>query len=253
MIFRISGTNVYLVGSIHLVPAGITLSLEKQRALLEEAHEVIFESDLDHMSPPANRFFESGRLSDVIPRPLLERVVSLADEIGFEEPVDTIKPWFTGLVLSIRLQIRSGAVWGGVDRALWDQAKSTHKPMFVLERAEVFEKVDAAPVSEAIAALELVATHPDEPVAQLSRIYEAWRAADQSALDGAFSRMAQLAPTIYRCLFEDRNRLWFPSILKAARTNRRALFVIGCGHIAHGSASIKILLEEAGLSLEVIR
>ena len=211
-----------------------------------------FESDLDHTAPPANRFFESGSLSAVIPQHLYDRVASIATQIGFEEPVDTIKPWFMGIVLTVGLQMRSGAVWGGVDRALWDQAKSVRKPIFVLERSEVFEKIDAVPISEAIAALEYVAMRPDESVAQLSRIFDAWRDADQSAIDRAFSRMSQLAPTIYRCLFDERNRLWLPAFLKAVRSNRRALFVVGCGHIAYGSASIKILLQEAGLSLEAV-
>ena len=252
MIFRIAETDVFIVGSIHLLPSGVTLSLEKQRALVEQSSEVIFESDLDHITIPTSRLLQSGRLSDILAKDIYDRVAALTAQIGFEEQIDTVKPWFMGLALSIRLQIKSGAGFGGVDRALWDQAKAAGKLIFVLEQAEIFEKIDAAPISEAVAVLEYVATHPDEPVTQLRTIYEAWQATDQEALDAAFLRMSRIAPTIYQCLFEDRNRLWMPSLLTAINGKRQALFVVGCGHIAHGSASIKRLLEEAGFSLEAV-
>jgi len=252
MIYRIVGTSTFLVGSIHLVPKGVALSLDLQRKLVEQSQEVVFESDLDHVAPPPERHLQSGHLSDLLSKEVYEKVVSLSTQVAFPESVDLIKPWFVGMVLSVRLQISSGAVPGGVDRVLWDYARSLGKPMFVLEGYEVFQKIDEAPVAESVAALEYLASYPEQPVHQLSRIYEAWEKSDSLALDSAFTTMARLAPTIYRYLFDERNRLWMPSILKAIRENRRAVFVVGCGHIAHGAESIQIQLKNAGFSLEAV-
>ena len=253
MNYRIRGTEVFLVCTIHLVPAAITLSFDKQRALVGGVDEVIFESDLDHVPLPDCHMLESGKLADIIGKDLYDRVVALAVNAGYEEQVGRLKPWYLGMALTVHLQVRSGASLGGVDRDLWDYAKSNGKAMFILEGAEIFRAIDAAPRSETITALQYLVDHPRDPVDQLRAICQAWLDSDNIALDAAFSKMAAIMPTVYRCLFEDRNRLWIESVVQAIRHKRRAVFVVGCGHIAHGSASMESLLQGRGFALEPIK
>jgi uncharacterized protein YbaP (TraB family) len=252
MNYRVRDTDVFLMGTIHLLPPGTTLALDEQRSLVDAADEVIFESDLEHPPLPEGHFLESGQLADIIGKSLYDRVVALAVGAGYEEPVDRLKPWWLGLVLGVRLQLRAGATFGAVDRAMWDYTKSSRKARFVLERAEVFRAIDAAPKSESIAALQYLVDHPHEPVIQLRAIYQAWHDSDQIGLDAALSKTALIMPTVYRCLFEDRNRLWIGSVLQAIRNKKRAVFVVGCGHVAHGSASLQNLLLEHRFILEPV-
>jgi uncharacterized protein YbaP (TraB family) len=124
--------------------------------------------------------------------------------------------------------------------------------MTILEGAEFWRAIDSAPISESITALQHIVDHPQEPADQLRAIYQAWLNSDLIALDAALSIMAQIMPTVHRCLFENRNRLWTESVLQAIRNKRRAVFVVGCGHIAHGSASMQNLLQDLGFTLEPI-
>ena len=253
MNYRICGTEVFLVGTIHLVPAAIKLSFDKQRSLVGGVDEVIFESDLAHVPLPDCHMIESGTLADIIGKDLYDRVVALAVNSGYEEQVGRFKPWYLGMALTVHLQVRSGALPGGVDRNLWDYAKSNGKAMFVLEGAEIYRGIDAAPISESINALQSLVDHPREPVDQLRVICQAWLDSDHIALDAAFSKMATIMPTVYRYLFKDRNRLWIEAVMQAIRHKRRAVFVVGCGHIAHGGASMERLLQDRGFALEPIK
>jgi uncharacterized protein YbaP (TraB family) len=250
MIYRIRGTNVYLIGTIHLVPNGAILPIGPQRLIVEQAAEVVFESDLDHPPVPDCHVLENGSLSDLLGRDLFERVRFLAESAGFEQPLDRLKPWYVGMMLGIHLPLSSGATLVGVDRQLWDHAIACGKAKFVLEGVEFFRAVDQAPVAETVAALDYLASNPNEPTKQLDAIFQAWRRADLKALDTAFALTARMMPTIYRVLFRDRNRMWIGSLLKAIQLQRRCAFVVGCGHIAHGDYSLEKLLHGNGYLLE---
>lgn len=253
MIYQIRDSSVFIIGTIHLVPNGAVLSLGQEQSIVDRADEIIFESDLENPPAPDCHLLESRGLLNILGKSLYDLVVCLATKARYEEPFDQFKPWFLGLVLTIRLQLSSGATLDGLDRKLWGYAKSMGKPVYVLEGGEIFQAIDAAPLAESVAALEFLAEHPDEPVSQLDAIYQAWRNSDLIALDTAIVRMARLMPTIYHYLFQERNRLWMQSLFNALHHGRRAAFVVGCGHIAHGDGSIRKLLEAGGYSLDPIK
>lgn len=252
MNYRILGTNVFLIGTIHIIPSGTTLSLNTQERLVSSADEVIFESDLENVPLPECHIIESGTLIDIVGKKLYDQVVTIAGSVEFKEPIDQLKPWYLGLTLGVYLQLRSGATFGGVDRHLWDFAKSMEKKRFILDGIEFFRKIDSAPINESINGLQYLVDQPEEPVNQLKSIFNAWKNLDHFGLDKAFIPLARIMPTIYRYLFNERNRLWINSIIKAVSEKRNATFVVGSGHIAHGSDSLRNLLHKNSFEIEQV-
>lgn len=252
MNFRIGTSNIFLIGSLHILPTAIPLSLDIQRSLVLEADEVIFESDLEHPPQPDCHLYSLKKLSEVLDINLFQKLLSLAADIGFEEPIEKLKPWFLNMLLSIRLQLHCGASLGGIDKSLWEYSKNNGKRMFVLEQAEVFNALDAVPVSESINGLKRLVEFPKEPIEILNIMYQAWQNSDLDALNSVIIKTTSETPAVARCLFDNRNRLWISSILSAIKKGRSATFVVGCGHIAFGKASLRSLLWENGFELTAV-
>jgi uncharacterized protein len=252
MIYQVRDSSVFIIGTIHLVPRGSSLSWNKEQSIVDRSEMIVFESDFGNPPAPDCHLLGSRDLPAILGKDLYDKVCLLARHAQYGEPLDQFKPWFLVIVLTLCLQLRSGASFGGLDKQLWEYAKQLGKSLQVLEGGEVFREIDAAPVAESVAALAFLAAHPDEPVSQLSEIYQAWRASDHAALDVAIARLAQLMPTVHRYLFQERNRLWMRSVFAALQGDKSAVFIVGGGHIAHGEGSMRKLLEQGGYHLDTI-
>jgi uncharacterized protein YbaP (TraB family) len=252
MIYQVRDSSVFIIGTIHLVPRGSSLSWTRERSIVDRAETIVFESDFGNPPAPDCHLLGSHGLPDILGRELYDKVCHLARQAQYSEPLDQLKPWFLVIVLTLCLQLRSGASFGGLDKELWEYAKQQGKSVQVLEGGEVFREIDAAPVAESVAALAFLAAHPDEPVSQLGEIYQAWSVSDHASLDVAIARLAQLMPTVHRYLFQERNRLWMQTVSAALQEDKNVVFIVGGGHIAHGEGSMMKLLEQGGYHLDPI-
>ena len=233
-----------------MVPYGCVLQTKDKILVIDQLEVTYFESNIENPPAPDCHLFDSPILIDLIGTELYEKLLPIAEFVGIDEPIDIMKPWHLGLMLSIRLLLKSGATFGGVDRILWDEARRLGKKISVMEGSEFFRYIDSAPLEESIEALRMIVEKPNASLEQLKELYDAWYRGALSDLNAAFKKMIEVMPFVYRFLFEVRNQKWFPTILKAIQRREKAAFIVGCGHLFHGDYSLENLLKKQGYQLE---
>ena len=123
MHWKVTGTNLYLIGAVHAAEA--PLEPDKQCSqLLAAAQVVAFEVDLAApVTLKAGEYQGQGTLSGAISPDLLEDARALWETLGISVVLESLKPWAAAIVTM-------GAIvptWGfdfinGLDRAIAAQA-----------------------------------------------------------------------------------------------------------------------------------
>ncbi|MFA6958119.1 MAG: TraB/GumN family protein [Thermoanaerobaculia bacterium] len=246
MLFRVSGSDVFVCGTVHFLPDGVRLP-SALFSTVASADDCIFESDLENASEPEYaRYPGDDSISEHISSDLFDRVSDLCADLDLSGLLPKFKPWWVTVVIGVHLIHRAGyRLDSGVDRQLWNAAKRAGKLPFVLESIEALRAFDVAPIAEQIDRLEFVVSNPDLAGPHVQRLYEAWQAGDAATLTQELQTQIRLSPVTYRALIPDRNRRWLPQILAAIDRGRSAVFVVGALHLA-GDYSLQRLLGEHG-------
>jgi hypothetical protein len=248
MLFHIPTTNVFIGGTVHLLPEGEVLPAGLLAAVIA-ADDCYFESDLDKAGEPTiARYVDGDSIEQHIPLALYEETAALCDRLDLAI-LPHHKPWWVSLVISSHLSMLAGnSRVFGADMQLWDAAKRAGKPIYTLESMDALQAFDSAPLEEQIARLEFVIANQDSGVSILSRIQDAWRRVDMLALQEELRWNLQLTPVTFSNLLAGRNRAWLPTILDAIEGRRSAFFAVGALHLA-GEQSLHALLKEHGYGL----
>lgn len=250
MLLTIDGTKVRVIGSIHLLPSDQASLPQSYLEAVNSSDELIFESDVPNPAFPEIALLHGGVLADLISADLHARASELWSQLGITESMDQFKPWFVALRIGMAIQISAGADLGkGVDRQLALRAQELGKRRFVLEGIEVLNFFDRAPAEEANGFLDFVVSDPQASISRFNLLVRAWKGSDFDLIDEAFAPLVQRFPITHSRLISACNRSWLPSFLKAISERRRALFVVGCGHLRHGPDSLENLLAQRGFSL----
>jgi uncharacterized protein YbaP (TraB family) len=249
MLFHVSGTDVFVFGSLHLLPEGEQLS-STVFAALTAAQDCVFESDLDHAGEPSfARYSDGETLDQHVPPELFAATSAFCERLDISGVLPDFKPWWVGLVIGVHLIIGAGnRPEFGADRQLWEATKRAGKCPFVLESIDALRAFDASPVLEQIDRLEFVVHNPDRAAIHFERLHAAWCMGDTAALGRELQAQLELSPITFRGLIHDRNMQWLPQILGAIQRRRQAVFVVGALHLA-GDNSLQRLLQNHGFDL----
>ncbi len=251
MLFRVVGTNVYVCGSIHLLPVGTVLPQAMLDAVGASDH-CIFETDIDNWSEPSYARFQAPEtIKNHITAELYLNTEALCEALSLPGLLPELQPWFVALFLGIRLIARDGFTSeSGVDAQLLKAARLAGKSVFRLE-ADSTIGFASAPMSEHIDRLTFVVLDPQRSIDIFQQIHAAWRIGDTDALERLNDVQLKLFPVSTRALIDDRNRQWLPGFLGAIQAGRRAVFVVGAFHLV-GENGLQRLLENHGYKLELI-
>jgi uncharacterized protein YbaP (TraB family) len=215
MYLQLTGTQVRLLGSMHLFPAASPRMPAWVSQAFEWAETLVFESDAQSILPFLKR--EGGQsLEHALPPEVLA-------------PLSELRPW-AAMMLAPTLCQR---VVEGVEPRMLREAAAQAKPHRYLETAEeVVASLESIPLPAICTGLELLLADPTEPQRTLERMQAAWLRRD---LQGVYEVAAESPmfslPGIRSAILDARNHAWAPRVREALDNPARTLVVVGALHL----------------------
>ena len=255
-------TEVILFGSVHLLPNQLEWRTDALDRAARDADIVYLEAPNDASAQQrvvrlvqSKGFLAPGeRLTDLLSVLGGAALSQRAAELGVPRgDLETMRPWFAAIVLSLAVLERMGASpEAGVDKILEAEAVRDGKTLRYFETPEqqiaLFADVPMALQIEALeATLEQLADEADS----LNTMFAAWRVGDLGALaDVVFEGFETLPPIYYESLFTRRNAAWTDTLETLMRTEAGSvLVVVGAGHLI-GPDSVVEMLRARGFEVE---
>lgn len=264
-------TDVYLLGSFHLLkPTDYPLSADVDAALADAEH-VVFELSPEEMSSPdlgmqmarAGMRTDGTTLSSSLPPKVAKALAAwlqaneaaLAKQGLAPQVLELFEPWFVGLMVSVTEMTQQGLDPElGLDRFIADAAVAKGKSTGGLEQgSEQIAFFDGMDPDEQVQMLA-DALSGENGSAQIDRLHDAWRRGDADALwAGMAVDMRKQFPALYRRINVERNDAWVPKL--EARLKDHAdddtLVVVGALHLL-GEDGVVEKLRARGYRVERI-
>jgi uncharacterized protein len=244
--WRISDGNsrIYLFGTCHMLPKGVTWSTPAYKAAMADSAVTAFEVDTKSTyakSTISALVYERGvnasyeSLSDIVGGDRFTKLKAFGERYGVStSSLQRMQPWLATTSLSTAALRKEGFDHGlGVEQIVLADAKTENDMVAFMESAETQIKALAAfDGADMLAAV-------DATIAQLGSVKEtmepmlaAWLKGDIATLDKLTSAdMRKLAPAGYRALVVDRNRNWSETIAHwLANKNENYFIAVGAAH-----------------------
>ena len=256
MLFQVSDTNIFIIGSIHRQPEGFGLPSQFLSAI-SEADECYFESAPGGLPSAKEAKYPIWKpLPFHIPFNLFRATLGLCQRLELPRrdlgEVCFCKPWWIYLRLQDILKNRAGISGkNSIDSQLWEFARKSNKALFTLD-SKIWEMFDSMPISEQIYTLDYLASDPDQEVADAKSLHDNWLKGDEKAIADALETGLKQTPVSTTRLILERNQKWFPTLLRAVEAKKKAVFVVGVLHVV-GRGSLKELLKAEPYSRDLIR
>lgn len=260
-IWRVTGgaADVYLFGSIHLLPPDVRWRTPELEAAMEKAQIVVLEADVD-ADPGAMQGLvarlgllpQGETLRAIIPEAVrtdLER--TLAAMQMPPQAMDPMRPWLASVTLSVQFFAQQGYDPArGVDRLVGDWAKANGRTLAYLETAEeqldIFARLSREEEVQLLAVtLEQIRDTPD----LADKMLAAWRSGDLAGLEEVMNAGFDKTPALRDALLRARHERWLPQIRTMMESGRPHLVVVGAAHLA-GPDSVVAMLRAQGIAVE---
>ncbi|MDR6494757.1 TraB/GumN family protein [Paraburkholderia sp. 22099] len=231
MYLQLTGTQVRLLGSMHLFPA----ASRKMPPWIAEAYDwaeaLVFESDPPTILPflKAHPHDGANRLRSLLSADAWHRLEAAWPLEGALAPLADLRPWAALIVAPTLFQ----QVVEGVEPRMLRSAITQGKPYRYLETAqEVAASLESIPLDAIGAALGLLMSDLAEPQRTLERMHAAW-------LDGDLAEVQRIAaespmfnlPGIREAILDARNRAWAARLKDWPTRPERTLVVVGALHL----------------------
>jgi uncharacterized protein YbaP (TraB family) len=251
-------SEIYLFGSVHVLPRGVQWLSPRILSALESSDEFVTETDVEaadfstlaqlHGTLPAGETLAS-RLSAED----RERLVRAASETGLDPvALDRLRPWFAALQITYAYASRQGhSSEEGVETVLGARARANNLRFSFLESPEQQIRVlaDLTPADEAHF-LSVTLRQIHEGGRALSDLDGPWARGDLETLSRELDRQwAEAGPVIHNALIIDRNRAWADAIAERLEGSGSAFITVGAAHLV-GDENVVQLLRERGIAVE---
>ena len=246
-----SHNSVYLLGSIHVLPASAYPLHPALQQAFNNSQRVVFEVDLNTVSQEAvlREFEEVGlyppgdNLEHHVSPETMKLVKEVLEQLGISyKKARRFKPALLGELITSRYTELAGFREDlGVDRYFYSQAKNSRKPVLGLEtvrdQARVLTSDDAsgeARLVEAIASLPAAKAILDELVV-------AWKDGRIHTLDRLLNQDEWNDPKSFESMFLQRNQKWLPQIERFLQGDGNYLVIVGSGHLVGDHGLVRAL------------
>ena len=226
MYFEIPGSNVRVLGSLHMLPAGAPPLPEWVAAAYEWCEAVVHEHD--------NGLVGSCMRSTVPLRTVLRPSTwsALATALPSDEAraaFDALQPW----AALISLNAGATATQPGVEAAVLARAATDKKTLQALESADDLRRAfGAAPLAAIEDALDQMLVDLPSLQRRLEALHAAWRTGVRAAvLDAAKESAMFKSPALHDAGLASRNRAWARQLRPMMVLPRRTLVVVGALHL----------------------
>jgi hypothetical protein len=243
MYLQLTGTNVRLLGSMHLFPATSRRTPPWVAEAYDWAEALVFESD-----PPAILPFlktdaqgSAAQLQPFLSADAWAQLQALWPAEGPLAPLVELRPWAALIVAPTLFQ----QVVEGVEPRMLRSAIAQAKPYRYLETAQdVAAALESISLEAVGAALDLLMADRDEPQRTLERMHAAWLEGDLQAVQqiAVESPMFNL-PGIRHAILDARNRAWAVRLKERLEQRERTLVVVGALHLCGPGNLIECLAQ----------
>ena len=248
-------TTIWLFGTVHALPPGITWYQGQVATAFESADELV--TEIAETDPAAMKaiVLEKALLPDGT---TLRGLLPAEDRARYEEAMKTLKlpvdaldrfePWYAAITMATLPIMRAGYVAdNGAENVLETRAGALTHRRGALETADYqLGLFDSMPADVQQRYLMAIVTALPELSGDLGRIIEAWKIGDADNLARLMNENED-DPAVMEALLFKRNRTWADWI-KARLDQPGAVFLaVGAGHLA-GPGSVQEELSSRGVT-----
>lgn len=252
-------SEVWLFGSVHLLPeGGFTVDGALEDAL-NEAERVCMEIDPDEQDEATTTSITLARAVDPDGRDLFELLGADAGRVreaaqSAEIPLEALamfEPWFAGLTVSVMaLQAHGYDVQHGVEQVIQAKAREAGKSGCGLETLDgQLGMLDALPASLQSEILLQAIEEAAEIESLIEPMLAAWRSGDEHGLVKSLEEDFDGYPELAEALIYERNERWAEQVATLAAGDDDVLVVVGAMHLV-GTRGLPALLKERGFRVE---
>jgi uncharacterized protein YbaP (TraB family) len=251
--------EVYLFGSVHLLPEGDFAVDGALEDALARADRVCLEIDPSAQNEAETLSLTLARAVDPEGRSLFDllgpdadRIRARAEDAGVDiAQFGAFEPWFAGMTVSL-LALQQHGYDGehGVERVIQAAAEAEGTPLCGLETLdEQLALLDAMPADSQRELLLQSIDEADEVDELIRPMVSAWRDGDLDYLERRLAEDVGDYPDLAEPLIFDRNARWSDDIARMLRGTDDVLVVVGAMHLV-GERGVPALLEKRGFTVE---
>jgi uncharacterized protein YbaP (TraB family) len=256
-------TDIYLFGTVHLLPPGTRWRTAKFDKAASEAGTLVVETIIDEKNPQP--FVQELIRLSVRPGlpPILDRVrpekraalQAVITKSGIPQAaLNNLETWAAAFQL-LQLQFKELGVSGndGVELALRTTFAAAGKPVEQLEtNAQQLGFFDTLPEAAQRELLEGAIEEPAKAKVQFDAMITAWMSGDVDAIGRTFNSEFQASPELKEALLLRRNANWSYWLHSRLAQPGTVLVAVGAGHLA-GSDSVVEMLKKRGLRVQRVQ
>ena len=246
MYYQVQGTNVRLLGSLHMVPVGAEPVPKWAAEAYAWSETLVVEHDPPTLLP---LFKTSTPLQSQMSAPIYTELAALWPQSGPLSPLSHLRPWAALLGLAAL----SHSAIEGIEPTFLAWARKHGKTTLYLETAsEVAASFDSANVREVEAGLKFVLANRSAVPERLAEMYAAWVKQDRDEVfKVAAAAPIYSQPSLRAAVLETRNAAWVPVIESLLSTERPTLVVVGALHLC-GPGNVAELLHRSVTSVQSV-
>ncbi len=257
-LWKVQGARntVYLLGSMHLLPAKAYPLPDVIEQSYRNCEIVAFETDIGAAGNEetqmallnAGMYPDGENLMNALHTSVLAPYAEAVQELRL--PVSMInryRPWLAALTIEMSVYAKHQfKAELGVDRHFYQKAVVAEKRIISLESIEEQSKLFTN-MSHAMAQdyLALTLYNLDEIDYDPRELYEIWADGDDGDMEDFIDPVQDDYPELYKLFIKNRNQKWLPKILELLKGDKDAFVVVGALHIP-GDHGLLQLLENAG-------
>ncbi|MFM8542509.1 MAG: TraB/GumN family protein [Chakrabartia sp.] len=260
-VMRDADTTVYLFGTVHLLPAGLSwfddAVLKAFDASDELQMEILPVEDLASLAPLIMKLAVDPKGRTMAQRLSPEEHEAYRNallNIGLPaDQLEPLEPWFVALQASVLLYAKAGYHPKlGAEEILTQAAKKAGKKLTAFETPEEqFSILDSTPEAEQLIGIRDLIYKSDQQMALLNKVLDHWEQGKAEEAGQLLNEEMKNTPETVRLSLTDRNARWAKQ-LQARMAQPGTVFVaVGAGHLA-GANSVQDYLTRAGFKIERI-
>jgi uncharacterized protein YbaP (TraB family) len=256
-------TDIYLFGTVHLLPPGTRWRTAKFDKAASEAGTLVVETIIDEKNPQAFvadliRLSVRPGLPPILDRVRPEKRAALQAVITKSgipiAALNNLETWAAAFQL-LQLQFKELGVSGtdGVELNLRTSFAAAGKPVQQLEtNAQQLGFFDTLPEAAQRELLEGAIEEPAKAKVQFDAMVAAWMSGNVDAIGRTFNAEFQSSPDLKQALLLRRNANWSYWLHSRLGQPGTVLVAVGAGHLA-GSDSVVEMLKKRGLRVQRVQ
>lgn len=254
-VVRDADTVIWVLGTIHALPAGVTWETPAISRAIDSADTLVTEippTDPEMIGGQFNTLAHSKGLLPILDRVSARLRAPLARAIDATDPAlrhrDTLESWAAALTIeNARVRAAGATSSYGVEAVLAQRFAGRPHRAFETPGSQLalFDQLSA---DDQRRLLEATATEP----AGYRTALAAWSAGDVAAMARSNDRLFAGAPAIKQALLTARNARWSSWIARRMRKPGVILVAVGAGHMV-GNGSVVDRLQRSGLKVQRVQ